>query len=246
MSLYIGDNFKYGGRKFLDDRESFDTIETMKNYEKVPDGFITYCKENGKRYEFNSNNEVNELTGKWSEFSVKSTISEDVHYIGSDTPDDEEVIWFDTNSKENSSDITINNPLIAELFSCIQMMQKQINDLQAEVEYLKLHGGGGNLPDIPDDPDINEDTFIYFALEDGGLFELEDGGFLILEEERVVIKESTLALEDGMRFLLEDGGFILLEEDSDDDVIVAKDNILLLESSGELLLENNSNILLEN
>ena len=125
MSLYIGDNFKYGGRKFLDDRESFDTIETMKNYEKVPDGFITYCKENGKRYEFNSNNEVNELTGKWSEFSVKSTISEDIHYVGSDTPDDEEVIWFDTNSKENSSDITINNPLIAELFSCIQMMQKQ-------------------------------------------------------------------------------------------------------------------------
>lgn len=241
MSLYIGDNFKYGGRKFLDDRESFDTIEAMKNYEKVPDGFITYCKENGKRYEFNSNNKVDEFTGKWSEFSVKSTIGEDVHYIGSDTPDDEEVIWFDPTSKENSSDITISNPLIAELFSCIQTMQKQILDLQAEVEYLKLHGGGG-APNVPDNPDINEDTFIYFALEDGGLFELEDGGFLILEEERVVIKESILALEDGMKFLLEDGGFILLEED----IVDTKSNILLLESNGELLLENNSNILLEN
>ena len=241
MSLYIGDNFKYGGRKFLDDRESFDTIESMKNYEKVPDGFITYCKENGKRYEFNSNNEANEFTGKWSEFSVKSTMSEDIHYVGSDTPDDEEVIWFDPNSKENSSDITINNPLIAELFSCIQTMQKQILDLQAEVEYLKLHGGG-NIPNMPDNPDINEDAFIYFALEDGGLFELEDGGFLILEEERVVIKESILVLEDGMNFLLEDGGFILLEED----IVDTKSNILLLESSGELLLENNSNILLEN
>lgn len=240
MSLYIGDNFKYGGRKFLDDRESFDTIEAMKNYEKVPDGFITYCKENGKRYEFNSNNEANEFTGKWSEFSVKSTMSEDIHYVGSDTPDDEEVIWFDPNSKENSSDITISNPLIAELFSCIQMMQKQILDLQTEVEYLKLHGGGGGS--LPDDPDIGGDAFIYFALEDGGLFELEDGGFLILEEERVVIKESILTLEDGMNFLLEDGGFILLEED----IVNTKSNILLLESSGELLLENNSNILLEN
>lgn len=175
----------------------------------------------------------------------------DCAYVGIEEPVDDNVIWFVDTNRAASSEITYDNPIIAELFSCIQMMQKQIVDLQAEVEYLKLHGGGGgSLPDIPDDPDIGgdeEDIFIYFALEDGGLFELEEGGFLILEEERVVIKESTLALEDGMRFLLEDGGFILLEEDSDDDdIIVAKDNILLLESGGELLLENNSNILLEN
>jgi hypothetical protein len=174
----------------------------------------------------------------------------DCAYVGIEEPVNDNVIWFVDTNRSASSEITYDNPVIAELFSCIQMMQKQINDLQAEVEYLKLHGGGGgSLPDVPDDPDIGgdeEDTFIYFALEDGGLFELEEGGFLILEEERVVIKESTLALEDGMRFLLEDGGFILLEEDSDDDdIIVAKDNILLLESGGELLLENNSNILLE-
>jgi hypothetical protein len=176
----------------------------------------------------------------------------DCAYVGIEEPVNDNVIWFVDTNRSASSEITYDNPVIAELFSCIQMMQKQINDLQAEVEYLKLHGGGGgSLPDVPDDPDIGgddeEDIFVYFALEDGGLFELEEGGFLILEEERVVIKESTLALEDGMRFLLEDGGFILLEEDSDDDdIIVAKDNILLLESGGELLLENNSNILLEN
>ena len=171
----------------------------------------------------------------------------DCAYVGIDEPLDDNVIWFTDSRKTASSEITYDNPVIAELFSCIQMMQKQINDLQAEVEYLKLHGGGGSLPDIPDDPDIGDDTdrFIYFELEDGGLFELEEGGFLVLEQEQVVIKQSTLALEDGMRFLLEDGGFILLEEDKDDN-ITTKTNILLLETGGELLLENNSNILLEN
>ena len=170
----------------------------------------------------------------------------DCAYVGIDEPLDDNVIWFTDSNKKASSEITYDNPVIAELFSCIQMMQKQINDLQAEVEYLKLHGGG-SLPDIPDNPDIGddtEDTFVYFALEDGGLFELEEGGFLVLEQEQVVIKQSTLALEDGMRFLLEDGGYILLETDNEN--ITTKTNILLLETGGEILLENNSNILLEN
>ena len=49
MSLNIGDNFKYLGKKFLDDRESFNTLEEMNACNDVPEGFITYCKENKKR-----------------------------------------------------------------------------------------------------------------------------------------------------------------------------------------------------
>lgn len=169
----------------------------------------------------------------------------DCAYVGDEEPDIDQ-IWFYGGATSDAAELVYGNPIVAELFSCIQMMQKQIATLQAEVEYLKLNGGGG-IPDIPDDPDIGgDDSFVYFALEDGGLFELEEGGFLILEEERMVIKESTLVLEDGMRFLLEDGGLILLEDNNEDDIIITKSNILLLESNGELLLENNSNILLEN
>ena len=45
MSLNIGDNFSYLGKKFLDARQSFDTLEFMNACNDVPESFITYCKE---------------------------------------------------------------------------------------------------------------------------------------------------------------------------------------------------------
>lgn len=170
-------------------------------------------------------------------------------YMGEEEPENKDVIWF-TDSNAAASEIAYDNPIIAELFACIQTMQKQISDLQAEVEYLKIHGGGG-LPDIPDAPDLPDDpgsdsdsTSIYLSLEDGGLFELEEGGYIILEQKAVVIKESVLELEDGGDFLLEDGGYILLEKT--EEIAVTNDSLILLETGSELLLENNKNILLEN
>ena len=53
MSLNIGDNFKYLGKKFLDNRESFNTLEEMRACTGVPKGFITLCYEDNKRYEYN-------------------------------------------------------------------------------------------------------------------------------------------------------------------------------------------------
>ena len=243
MSLNIGDNFKYLGKKFLDDRESFATLEAMKNCTSVPDGFITYCKEDEKRYEFKSSNTINELTGKWTEFTVNqeidSSLLEDCYYLGFEEPENDK-IWFYSGANSDSSEITYDNPLIVELFSVIQSMQAQIAQLQADVEYLKLNGGGGIPIEPDDDPDVIE---VYLTLEDGGLFELEDGGFMILEETIEVTKDSVLTLEDGFSFLLEDGSFILLEETVSD---TKKDNLMLLESGAELLLENGYNILIEN
>ena len=202
MSISIGDNFKYLGKKFLDDRESFATLEAMKYCVSVPDGFVTYCKEDGKRYEFKSSNNINELTGQWSEYSVKGVGS---HYFGTEQPTDDDVIWFFDNRESTSApNMTYDNPVIAELFSYIQSLQSQITKLQADVEYLKLNGGGG-IPVEPEDP-----SEFFVMLEDDGLFVLEDGGFL-LQEDSVIAKDSTLMLEDGADLLLEDGSRILLE-----------------------------------
>ena len=52
MSINIGDNFSYLGRKFLDERQSFDTLALMNSCSDVPIGFITFCKEDNKRYEY--------------------------------------------------------------------------------------------------------------------------------------------------------------------------------------------------
>ena len=254
MSINIGDNFKYLGKKFLDDRETFNTLTEMKNCKSVPDGFITFCKEDGKRYEYLNINVDDPITGKWSEFKMIQEIPP-CSYVGDTEPDDDNVIWFDT-GEGSSSEITYDNPIINELFACIRTLQKQVQQLQADVEYLKEFGGGsGNQPSDPDKPDVPEEpgeeiVDVVLALEDGGLFMLEDGGFMILEEGVVVEKpdytNSILALEDGGLFMLEDGGFMILEEDID--VEKPDENtqsLLALEDGGLFMLEDGRFMLLE-
>ena len=240
MSINIGDNFKFLGKRFLDDRESFATIAEMKSCENVPDGFITYCREDEKRYEFKSSNTINELTGKWTEFTININNNnngneggsteggsgggcdcEDIiipefecncSYMGIEEPEDNEQIWFFDSTESESSGIEYDNPLISELFSYIQSLQNQIVQLQADVEYLKLNGGGG----IPSEPEgggsITGSSM--FELEGGGFFELEDGsGYMILEQssQSSSTTDSVLVLENEYDILLEDGGSILLE-----------------------------------
>ena len=40
MAINIGDNFSYQGKKYLDDRQSFKTLNELENYKNVPEGFI--------------------------------------------------------------------------------------------------------------------------------------------------------------------------------------------------------------
>ena len=270
MSLNIGDNFKYGGKKFLDDRESFDTLEAMKNYERVPDGFITYCKENGKRYEFKSSNNIDELTGRWTEFIVNVEIPEipeveidmdELYHMGEDTPENEDSIWFFTGVESASTGISLDNPLIVELLATIRELKAQVQQLQEDVEYLKINGGG-SVPDvppiepdpdpdepdepvIPDDPEEDDDSIFKLIMEDdsGGFLLEDESGSLILEESVFVDKVSNFLLEDGFNLLLEDGDLLLFEEQ---EVIVDdKKSNITLEDGFDLLLEDGSLMLLE-
>lgn len=70
--MTIIDTFLYGGKKYLDQREYVDTINELKttNENVIPEGFITYCKENNKRYKYNSTNSDDPLTGKWREIII--------------------------------------------------------------------------------------------------------------------------------------------------------------------------------
>ena len=45
MSINTGDNFRYQGKKYLDDRQSFRTLNELMAYTNVPPGFIAYCEE---------------------------------------------------------------------------------------------------------------------------------------------------------------------------------------------------------
>lgn len=67
--IQVADNFNYRGKKPNFDRDSFDTLQDMKNYSEnsLDDGHICYCKETNKHYKFNSNNQSDPTTGKWVE-----------------------------------------------------------------------------------------------------------------------------------------------------------------------------------
>ena len=62
MAISVGDNFRYLGKKFLDDRQSFRTLDELFACSAVPEGFIAYCEENRTRYEF--------VNGEWQEYIV--------------------------------------------------------------------------------------------------------------------------------------------------------------------------------
>jgi hypothetical protein len=64
LAISIGANFSYNGKFFLDERQSFATLEAMRAFPEhsVPEGFIAFCQEDGKRYEFRNDT--------WIEFTV--------------------------------------------------------------------------------------------------------------------------------------------------------------------------------
>lgn len=68
--IQVADNFNYRRKKPNFDRDSFDTLQSMKNYSdnNIDEGHISYCIETDKYYKFNSNNDIDSTTGKFREF----------------------------------------------------------------------------------------------------------------------------------------------------------------------------------
>ena len=166
-----------------------------------------------------------------------------ITYMGDVEPESNNVIWFDT-GKSATNEITFDNPIISELFACIRTLQDQVQQLQADVEYLKIYGGGGGSspnPDRPSTPDDNDSIESYLILEDGGIFLMEDGSSFLLESSEVAINDSVLSLENGGLFLLENGSYMLLEQT----IETTASSLLLLENGANVLLENGANLLLE-
>ena len=67
MSLNLGDNFDYQGKKPNFVRDRFDTLEKMRTFPEtsIDDGHISLCLEDGARYQYYSKNPLSPTTGKW-------------------------------------------------------------------------------------------------------------------------------------------------------------------------------------
>lgn len=95
MSLSIGDNFSYLGRKPLDTRLYYETLVDMAT---VPDaclyeGIMAYNKETALYYMFDPSNVNNAVTGKWREFKAS----------GSSTSNAAEVLEYKENTKYDAN-----------------------------------------------------------------------------------------------------------------------------------------------
>ena len=76
MGIQLNTGFSLKSKAFLDERDSFESLSDMKNYSEtnLPDGFITYNKEDGLYYVYNSANDIDVNLGRWREYSGGSTV----------------------------------------------------------------------------------------------------------------------------------------------------------------------------
>lgn len=85
MAIKIGANFAYNGKLANFERDSFETKAAMKafNENNIDEGHLSYCKEDGKTYQYKSANSVDTVTGRWRVF--KTDIVVDAALNGSST-----------------------------------------------------------------------------------------------------------------------------------------------------------------
>lgn len=71
MALSFLDNVDYRGKKPNFTRDLFETLSDMKSFSELylPDMFIACCKETGKLYLFNRENDFDTILGRWREYS---------------------------------------------------------------------------------------------------------------------------------------------------------------------------------
>lgn len=191
---------------------SVNTYEEMLSLDtaKLNDGAICYVSEKETYYSYTTNNGWNIMV---TDNNGNSGSQEDIYshiWIGPDPPENENMIWLDTNNDgiiETPDDIS----LLYQLRDQIIEMQTTINILNARVKYLEENGVVIN-PDPTPTP--TPDEYDILLLEDDTPFLLEDGTDLLLEIQSIPpieSNENTLLFEDGTEILLEDGTALLLE-----------------------------------
>ena len=180
MGIVIGDNFNYQGRKMLDDRAAFETLEKMRNYPETSlrNGIITWNDETNKHYYFLNENTCDITLGKWRELKTGSSSSgsgntnegasvQSNFHIGPEPPTDTSLIWIDTT--DNVVNDKFESEVIDELRATLVAMQGMIDDLREEINDLKA--GGTIVSDIAGAMLCENDDYLM----------TEDGLYLVFE-----------------------------------------------------------------
>ena len=142
--MKITENFTYIGTSQNFERDSYATLAEMKAVidKRMPDIFTATCKETGKFYIYNKNNEVDETLGKWRELSVETTGE-----VISDSQTSSDTTWSSSKITDYISENTASQQSITNEATAREeadtALQQSISDLEASID--EKIGNIGNI-----------------------------------------------------------------------------------------------------
>lgn len=175
MGIIVTDNFSPKTPKFIDDRQSFKTLEEMRNYDVnlLPEGFETYCVETNKKYKFLSSNSIDTNLGKWR--IVEGSGSTEV-YFTTTSPVTNKVGEFDLAEEITEADkITLNEAInrilhlnvdpeaTLEVTKMTALMEigQSVQNPQLRLVFTSLGNATiTNIQFLKNDVEINNQTFV--------------------------------------------------------------------------------------
>lgn len=234
-------------------------IDSVKSFANLPvneslvEGSIRYVIDDQKYYSYTAANGWKEMTTSGQGGYIDDTYSH--IWIGTEPPEDNDMLWLDTNTDgivEEEEDANLLRMVLEQMAE----MKNEIASLRRRVKYLEEHGTFDPGAGDDDNPETPEDEDDIILLEDGTSILLEDeSGELLLE---IQIDDSVAEDPDEI-ILLEDGTPLSLEDDSGDILMEIQIenapskpnepeeevNAILLEDGIPVLLEDGKIILLE-
>lgn len=169
MAIQVASNFTLKSKNFLDSRQSFDTVSAMTSFDVngLPDGIITYVKENDTYYKFLSENSVDENLGKWREYNDDTKIKNDISTINEKITElENKEFTFETFDTKPTEDSTIGKIV----FNSSPKHDEYVGWVYTALGWL----GFGKVESDP--AAVPEDAIVF---SDGEPFLLSDGSYFL-------------------------------------------------------------------
>ena len=145
--MKITENFEYIGTQQNFERDSYATLAEMKSVidKRMPDIFTATCKETGKFYIYNKNNEVDETLGKWREVSIDGDDYVTKTYLDTELANKADVISIPSRVSELTNDSNyqtaeqISSTVTAEIAKVVANAPEDFDTLKEMSDWIAGH-----------------------------------------------------------------------------------------------------------
>ena len=147
--MKITENFTYIGTSQNFERDSYATLAEMKAVvdKRMPDIFTATCKETGKFYIYNKNNEVDETLGKWRELSIDGDNYATKTYVDTEIAKKADITSIPSKVSELTNDSNyqtaeqISSTVTAEIAKVVANAPENFDTLKEMSDWIAGHEG---------------------------------------------------------------------------------------------------------